>query len=203
MNPENIVEKGYDKIYRLYDEHRVRRGWSGVSDLLPFIRRLPKQGSVLDVGCGSGYVAAIFERRGFRVRGIDVSKNMLKLARKNAPKSRFRRMNMRRLDFPKNSFDGVVCLYSIFHVPRRFHLGILRSFRGVLKPKGLLAIHMGWGGYVGIEEDFLGSGTALYWSHYGKERNLELLAEAGFKVLLSKPSIQKNGTHLFAVAQKA
>ncbi len=156
----------------------------------------------MDAGCGSGYIASILANRGLQVTGIDVSRKMLELAKKNAPKSSFLRMDMRRLDFPRQSFDGVICLYSIIHVPRRFHQRILRGFYRVLKPGGLLAIHMGWTGYVGIEEDYLGSGVTLYWSMFGKERNLAMLRDAGFNAIISKPSKQKDGTHLFVLARK-
>jgi len=202
VNPDRIVESGYDKIYALYHARRVRRFWSIGQDLGDFAKLLPKGGAVLDAGCGSGYIASILERRGFEVTGIDVSRKMLGLARKNASKSRFIRMDMRRLEFPRRSFDGVICLYSIIHIPRRFHRRVLRGFWRILKPGGVLAIHMGWTGYVGVEENYLGSRATMYWSMFGKETNLAMLREVGFDAISSKPSIQKDGTHLFVLARK-
>jgi len=136
------------------------------------------------------------------VTGIDISAKMLELARINSPQSKFLKMDMKRLDFEKQSFDGIICLYSIFHVPRRYHLGILKRLRRVLKPQGLLAIHMGWGAWVGIEENWLGGGAPMYWSHFGKGKNIDLIRRAKFHIILSKPSRQKDGIHLFALAQK-
>lgn len=203
MNSEKIVEDGYDRICQLYHKRRIDRFWSVAPDLDSFTKRLPAGGSILDVGCGSGYIASVLEKQGFTVTGVDISTEMLKLARENAPKSTFLRMSMRRLEFPKESFDGVVCLYSIIHVPRRYHLGILKRFRRVLKPKGLLAIHMGWGDYVGVEENWLGGGVPMYWSHYGRGKNITLIQRAKFDIILSKASRQKDATHLFVLAQKS
>ena len=45
--------------------------------------------SILDVGCGSGQVAAQLSARGFRVTGVDESEAMLALARGNAPDAAF------------------------------------------------------------------------------------------------------------------
>lgn len=45
--------------------------------------------SILDVGCGTGTVAAQLLRRGFSVTGIDQSEKMLEFARANAPSGRF------------------------------------------------------------------------------------------------------------------
>ena len=134
--------------------------------------------------------------------GIDISAKMLELARTNSPQSTFLRMDMKRLDFPKESFDGIICLYSIFHVPRRYHLGILKQFRRVLRPRGFVAIHMGWGEWVGIEENWLGGGVPMYWSHFGKGKNIDLIRRAKFHIILSKAARQKDGVQLFVLAQK-
>lgn len=202
MNSEKIVEDGYDKIALLYHKRRIDRFWTVANDIEALTRRLGRGSSILDVGCGSGYIASILEDKGFRVTGIDVSARMLELAKVNAPRSNFLRMDMRRLDFPKESFDAIICLYSIFHVPRRYHLGTLKRFRRALKPKGLLAIHMGWGDWVGIEENWLGGGAPMYWSHYGRGKNIELIRRAKFDIIHSKPSRQKDGTHLFVLARR-
>lgn len=197
-----IVEKGYDKIHRLYHKRRIDRFWSVAPDLDAFVKRLGPGSTILDVGCGSGYISSILESKGFKVTGIDVSRKMLELAKENAPGSTFLRMDMKRLDFPKDSFDGVLCLCSIIHVPKRHRLEILKKFRRVLKPKGLLAIHMGWGDWTGIEEDWLGGGAPMYWSHFGRGKNLALIQKAKLDTILSRASKQKDGTHLFVLARK-
>jgi len=202
MRPKDIVTKGYDKISQLYNDERARSFWHTDAEVDTFSKCMPVGARVLDVGCGSGLVSSTLQQNGFRVTGIDVSEKMLELARKNSPASTFRLMDMRRLRFLPNSFDGVIGLYSIIHVPRRFHLGVLRGFRRVLKSKGFLAIHMGWGDYVGVEENWHGWGAALYWSHFDKEANLALLRKAGFQVVSSRRSGQKDGVHLFVIAQK-
>ncbi len=143
------------------------------------------------------------EERGFTVTGIDISTKMLEMARENAPQSTFLRMNMRSLNFPKESFDGVLCLYSIIHVPRRHHLAVLKRFHRVLKSRGVLAIHMGWRDWAGIEENWLGGGAPMYWSHFGRGKSIELIENSRFDIILSRASKQKDGTHLFVLAQKS
>jgi ubiquinone/menaquinone biosynthesis C-methylase UbiE len=197
-----MVEEGYDKIAQLYHKRRIDRYWTVAPDIETLTKRLAPGSAILDVGCGSGYIASILENKGFKVTGVDISTKMLELAKMNAPQSTFLKMDMKKLDFPKDSFDGIVCLYSIFHVQRRYHLKILKSFRRVLRPKGLLALHMGWGEWVGIEENWLGGGAPMYWSHYGKGKNLVLVHKAKFEAILSRPSKQKDGTHLFVLAQR-
>ena len=196
----SIVESGYDRIAEWYDKQR--RSWSNRKELEDFAQRLPKGAEVLDAGCGAGYAVSFLAKRGFAVTGIDVSKKMLELAERKAPRATLLRMDMRRMDFPSKSFDGIVCLYAIIHVPRRSHRRILSCFKDMLKPNGLLLICTGWGDYVGPEDDWLGTGTRMYWSHFDKETNLKMIKQTGFRIVWSRPSRKHDGTHLFVLAKK-
>jgi len=51
-------------------------------------------GLVIDLGCGSGILAEAMLASGYDVLGIDVSKDMIALARKRAPAARFRRESL-------------------------------------------------------------------------------------------------------------
>ena len=42
---------------------------------------LPAGGSILDVGCGSGWVSEYFARLGYKVLGIDISEDLIQMAR--------------------------------------------------------------------------------------------------------------------------
>ncbi len=60
-----------------------------------------KSGLVVDLGCGSGVLADRLTRDGFDMLGVDISEAMLKLARKRAPKARFKRGSLFRTRLPK------------------------------------------------------------------------------------------------------
>ena len=194
------VEASYDQIAEWYD--RRRHLWSNKKELGDFVGRLPDGARVLDAGCGSGYASSYLSRRGFAVTGIDTSKRMLAIAERRAPDATFLRMDMRSMDFPSESFDGIVCLYAIIHVPRRSHRRILSRFREFLKPNGLLLICTGWGDYIGVEDDWLGTGTRMYWSHFDKETNLKMMKLVGFRIAWWRPSRKHDGTHLFVLAKR-
>lgn len=58
--------------------------------ILQKLHHLPTQPyQVIDLGCGSGTLAAILSQKGLQVTGIDVSEDMLNIARKNAPLAHF------------------------------------------------------------------------------------------------------------------
>jgi len=62
-----------------------------------------REGLIIDLGCGSGRLALELNRAGYGCRGLDQSAAMLRLARKVAPKSRFRRSSMFDAELPRCS----------------------------------------------------------------------------------------------------
>jgi SAM-dependent methyltransferase len=70
-----------------------------------------RRGHIVEVGCGSGIAAACFVARGYAVTGVDVSPAMIRLARVNAPKARFRVASIERLHPPP--CDAVVAIGEI------------------------------------------------------------------------------------------
>jgi SAM-dependent methyltransferase len=56
---------------------------------------------VIDLGCGSGIWDAKLVRAGYRVLGIDSSVHMIRLAKKRAPKARFRTASYMNTRLPK------------------------------------------------------------------------------------------------------
>ena len=78
-----------------------------------FCEILPKEGYILDLGSGTGlpYSKLLIEK-GFKVLGIDLSTEMVKIARKNVPKVKFRQLSMTELNY-SNKFDGIFSSYSM------------------------------------------------------------------------------------------
>ena len=58
------------------------------------------EGLVVDMGCGSGIWAQVLILAGYDVFGIDISAAMLRIARKRAPKARFRNASIFQADLP-------------------------------------------------------------------------------------------------------
>ena len=90
--------------------------------------RLAPNSKILDVGCDAGVPIARHLARTFNLTGIDLSSNMIDLARQNVPAAKFVTADALATEFPACSFDTIVSFYAIFHIPRQEHMDLFRRF---------------------------------------------------------------------------
>jgi len=95
---------------------------------------------LLDVACGTGTHVNFFSKK-YKVYGLDYSKEMLMIARRNYPNVKFLHRNM--VDFHlKLTFDVILCLYgSIGFVQTVKNLNrTLKNLSSHLNPSGILVL---------------------------------------------------------------
>jgi SAM-dependent methyltransferase len=73
---------------------------------------------LLDVATGPGVLAAEAASQGARPVGIDLSPQMIELARRLHPDIDFREADVEHLPFADDTFDAVVCAFGLGHFPR-------------------------------------------------------------------------------------
>ena len=132
----NQLAKYYDRVYSYKDylDEAVR-----VQNLI--IKYLESGGnSLLDVACGTGFHLKHL-KDDFVCTGVDISKSMLKIARKNTKGVTFKEADMKSLRLGKE-FDVIVCLLSsIGYVKTAASLEkTIRNFSKHLKKGGLALI---------------------------------------------------------------
>ena len=199
VNYRSLVRRGYDACAKAYHESRARQP---ATELAALLNRLADAADVLDVGCGAGIPIAESLARRHRVTGVDLSRKMIQRARQNVPAAEFICADVTSISFNPASFDAVVAICSIFHLPREEQPALFRRIHRWLKPGGYLLCtlsHNSESGYT--EDDFFG--TTMYWSNYGLSEYMESLAEAGFEVVeMSSTAVGDDENHPLVLARR-
>lgn len=178
MKPADLGKK-YDKIAHLWqDEHGDST--YGVAQVENALRYREGGGSSLDVGCGAGgRIVRLLQRDGYKVTGLDVSSEMIKLATENHPDERFIHQDICTWDSTKG-FDFIVAWDSIFHLPFDQQKPVVEKLCRLLKSDGLLIYT--FGNATGEHTDKW-HGDTFYYSSIGINDNLQLLIDNGLKIL--------------------
>lgn len=128
------------------------RAWAGVKTAytqlpdLEYLQRIPETlrnrsaSSILDLGCGTGWLAVYLGRAGFNVTGLDVSRQAIKLAREWADKEEldihFEVGDIAELPYPDGAFDAVVANSIMEHFPLEVTASTINHLKTILIPGG-------------------------------------------------------------------
>ncbi len=137
---------GHDWALPLYDPLVKLLGADRAKGVLLQQAHLSPTERVLDIGCGTGTLAAMIQRAhaGVEVVGLDPDPKALARARRKAERAhlsiRFDQGFSEQLSYPDASFDHVFSTFMLHHLGARERRGTLAEVRRVLKPGG--AFHL-------------------------------------------------------------
>jgi len=181
--PRETVTAGYERLVDDFAEWASRVDDPGRDTLFDeFIGRLPQRASILDVGCGSGAAWARDLATRFAVTGIDISPAQVDAARRNVPSARFLVADVTAIEFEPASFDGVLALYSVGHLPAHEHEDVFGRFGRWLRPGGVLLASLPAEADRGSTRDWIG-GVPMFFASLGAARYVELLHKHGWHVI--------------------
>ncbi len=93
----------------------------------------------LDFGCGTGRSTRFLRRLGFDVSGVDISEDMLRIARTSDPSGDYRLVPGDNLNqFAAGAFDLVLCAFPFDNVPGEMKARLFRDLRRLLAPTGTI-----------------------------------------------------------------
>jgi ubiquinone/menaquinone biosynthesis C-methylase UbiE len=96
--------------------------------------------SLLDVGCGTGTTDQFLAPRVQKLYGVDVSEEMLVKAQRNVPAAKFSWYDGEKLPFDDETFDVVVAICVLHHVPMSMRFKVVSEMVRVTRPAGVVAV---------------------------------------------------------------
>jgi predicted TPR repeat methyltransferase len=109
------------------------------------IKNTPKNGDVLDLGCGTGLpISKIIYDSGLKVTGLDVSDEMIKHFKENLPNTTALRMPMTEFN-AKNEYDAIVSSYSMLCLPFGDFVAVAGKISEALKNNGYFLLFLNEG----------------------------------------------------------
>jgi SAM-dependent methyltransferase len=121
--------------------------------------------------------------KGFKVTGIDFSKKLIEIARREAPAVEFQVMDINQLHFEASFFDGIWASASLLHIPKENILSILKKIHSLLKPHGYFYLSVKQGLGEGVENDIRYGLIEKFWSYFEEDEVKQYLISAEFNIL--------------------
>lgn len=144
---------------------------------------------VLDIACGPGNITKYLldKRPDYKILGIDLSSEMLSLARANNPKAQFQLMDCRELNIIKEKFNGITCGFCLPYLTQKEVVKLLSNVSKLLKPNGVFYLST-------MEEDennksryqISSTGDQVYVNYYKENDLIAALEDNNFETLILK-----------------
>lgn len=191
------VKEDYNLIADEFDATR-QKPWKEF-----FLCKKYARGRVLDVGCGNGRLAYFLKKqiknKTIDYIGIDNSRALIKIAKKNHPFARFRYGDILNIPLGSWFFDTIFCIAVLHHIPsKNLQLKALKEMKRVLKKSGVLVITV-WNLQQKKYKKYIDAKTREAFIPWGQDKKVrrfyyaftapefkQLLKKAGFSKLKNK-----------------
>lgn len=101
---------------------------------------------VVELGCGNGRDAKVIIKKTRNYLGIDISPELIKIAKKNVPQVKFVVSDIEKFNFP-NNIDIIFSFASLLHFNKATIKKIMNKIYKKLNDKGILYLSLKYGKY--------------------------------------------------------
>ncbi|HZJ41592.1 MAG TPA: class I SAM-dependent methyltransferase [Patescibacteria group bacterium] len=137
----NLVQKNYNEIAVDFDMSRKKRIWPRTEEVCSIVKSGDK---VLDLACGNGRLLESFHKKEIEYLGIDISEELINIAKKNYPNNNFivgDLLDLKNISSEHKKYDHIFCLAALQHIPsEEYRLKVLQDAKSLLTDSGELII---------------------------------------------------------------
>ena len=187
IDKRNSVKEDYDLIADVYcDEYGSEL--QDIELVKKFESLLDRNSYIVDLGGGSGKITDYLIKNGYRAVCYDFSINMKKNSLRlygELPYILDDILNIKN-HFNNSEVDGIIAMYSLFHIPRENIKQLFIDINSVLKENGIFCFSFQLGDNESFEDEpYLKDDgkNVLYMNYFNKEQIYDLLNECGFDKL--------------------
>lgn len=187
LEKRTSVIKDYDLIANQYFEE-FGTVLEDVELINKFKSYLPSNATIIDLGGGSGKLTNYFNENGFKATCYDFSNKMMEYAKKTYPNINFILDDIINIKnhFSEESIDGIIAMYSLFHIPREDIVKLFEDINSILKENCLFCFSLQLGkGEQFVDEPYLKENgkNVLYMNYLTKNEIYKLLNKTNFNII--------------------
>lgn len=180
MNNKQITKEAHnaiaEKYYELYKDD--------TSDLKYFDLFLKDcKPKILDLGCGMGHYSNYMYDKGFDIVGVDISENMINIAKRNNPNIEFIVSDICDLEIMKNcEFDGIVLAYVLQHLSKEEVLNLFCEINYIVDENCKLLMFLREGNGISEEVEPIDTRYKYIINEYSKDEIKKILFDNGWEI---------------------
>jgi ubiquinone/menaquinone biosynthesis C-methylase UbiE len=199
MDRYKITFETWDKVANLYEEKFMNVDlYNDSYDI--FCGLIKKSNAdIFEIGCGPGNITKylLSARPDFNIVAIDVSPNMINLAKINNPTVHFNVMDCRRINTITEKFDAIICGFCIPYLSAKDSASLIKESSRLLNNDGLLYFSTIKGDYGQSRFEAGSTGNCSYVYYYNEDYFQKELDSNDFRLvhLLEKIFTKSNGTN--------
>lgn len=177
-----------------------------------FCSLIDKQNAdIFEIACGPGNITKylLTKRPDLKILGIDLSPNMIELAKINNPAADFIVMDCRTISTIKNKYDAIMCGFCLPYLSKDESAKLICDASELLVPKGVIYISTMEGDYnkSGFETTSFAGQDKVFIHYHQADYLTNALSDCGFRLvdLLRQDYPEQDGTittDIIILAQK-